>query len=117
MKTNREVREEIIYQLVKAYKEVRRVERQLNKPAMKHVYRTKCKAAKKQKEMKLALEEGLVTAQCDLVDEYRRLPEVRAEGHHDQLVDLQNARDFAAACARQPRRRKYLVGQKLLMTA
>lgn len=117
MKTNREVREEIIYQLVKAYKEVRRVERQLNNPKMKRVYRTKCQSAKRQAEMKAALEEGLMTAQCDLVDEYCRLPEVRDECRRDTLVDLQNARDFAAACARQPRRRKFMIGQGLLLTS
>jgi hypothetical protein len=116
MRTNQEVRSEIIHSLVQAFREVRRVERLLRQPKMTRTFRTKCPAAKAQAEMKLALQEGLADAEHELLTCWWQLPEVRndiipIEG------ELERAKAFAAQCAQRKRHRKFMKGQGLLLTA
>lgn len=109
MKTNADVRDEIIRQIVKAYREVRRIERLLAKPKMSRVFKNpKCKSAVAQTAMREALELGLLDAQCELVCIYEMLPEIG-------VGQYAAAAAFAAKCAKKPRTPKYLKGQLLLV--
>ena len=114
MKNSQDMRDDAIKRMVAALKEVRRAEKLLGKPKMHRVFKDKsCKSAKSQSESLWGLRKWISEAEVDMWCAWMTLPEVendpnQPETFHEQVAA---AKAFAAACAKKPRRVRFLKGQ------
>ena len=110
---NRQYREELIREIVTCYREVKRIEKVLAQDKYQRVFKNpKCKSAIRLARLKDTLNGDKQAIQMQLMDAWGKLPEVRCVGedHEMGLGPL----EFAAKCAKRPRRRKFMKNQLCL---
>jgi len=112
--TNQELRDNILRDIKAAYRDIKRLNCQLNTPAMKRVYRTICPARKARDEQKSAYRIGIMEAEDELLLAWDRLPEV--DKRLPPTARLKEAMAFGASLTRHPYRRKYMKNQLQLTT-
>lgn len=110
---NRQYREVLIRGIVENYRELKRIDKVLSQSKFQKVYKDPtCKSAGRLALVKKRLLEMREEASVNLHTLWRSLPEIRSLTEETEIG--MGPLEFAAQCAKRPRRRKFLKNQLVL---